>query len=710
MKYFLSLFLLFFSTLVKAQFGFGGLGGSQEPLNPVTWKFSYDTVKGKPDEIILHFDAKLDEHWYIYSQFLGPGDIEPTQIIIEEGKVSKIGKPTESGDKPTDYFDEIMEQQVKKYYNFARFSQRYKILDFSKPLVGYIQSQTCNESCIPTTHDFKLDVAFLAKRLPLTTSIDTAQTAVIPIDTIAQSTPTGSNPQKSEDPLNLPTIGMASNVACEGTVAETPVADKGLLTIFFLGFIGGLLALITPCVFPMIPLTVSFFTKGSNDRRKGVYKAALYGFFILLIYVLLSVPFHVLDGVNPNILNEISTSAWLNLAFFVIFILFAFSFFGYFEITLPSGFTNKIDSASDVGGMIGIFFMALTLALVSFSCTGPILGSLLGLTAEGGTSAMELTAGMAGFGLALALPFALFAAFPGWLKNLPKSGGWLNSVKVVIAFVEIALAFKFLSTADLVMHWGLLKREVFFAIWVICGLGITLYLFGYIRFPHDSPIRMLGRRYPDGSPIKKLGRGRIAVGILTLVFTAYIAPGVTNTEYANVPLVSGFPPPMYYSIYERETQCPLDLDCNKNDFEAALKKAKEQHKPIMIDFTGYGCVNCRKNEEFVWPDQEVFDKLSNDYVLVSLYVDDKKALPDSEKRKFTYNNNTVRLNTTGDIWSFFQYKYFKTSSQPYYVVLSPDLEMLASPAGGLMNKEDFLKFLNCGLEGFNAQQEKLSQK
>ena len=397
---------------------------------------------------------------------------------------------------------------------------------------------------------------------------------------------------------------------------------KGLFTIFLLGLLGGFIALLTPCVFPMIPLTVSFFTKSTGDRRRGIRDAVLYGFFIFLIYVLLSIPFHVLDSLDPEILNNISTNVVLNIIFFAIFMVFAFSFFGYYELTLPSSWSTKMDKkATTLGGVLGIFFMAITLAIVSFSCTGPILGTLLGSSLTSDSGAIQLSMGMGGFGLALALPFALFAMFPNWINSLPKSGGWMNTVKVVLGFIELALAFKFLSNADLVEHWGLLKREVFFGIWIVCALGLALYLFGFIRFPHDGPKK------------RKIPKGNLLVGILSVLFMLYLTPGLTNTKYANLKLLSGFPPPLFYSLYDKGTSAPLGLNAYK-DFDEGIRAAKTTGKPIMVDFTGWACVNCRKMEEQVWSEPDIFKVINEEYVLISLYVDDRKEL--DEPDRFNY--------------------------------------------------------------------------
>jgi thiol:disulfide interchange protein DsbD len=467
----------------------------------------------------------------------------------------------------------------------------------------------------------------------------------------------------------------------------TDTKSKGLLTLFALGFLGGLVALLTPCVFPMIPLTVSFFTKKATSRKVGIRNAFLYGFFIFFIYVLLSVPFHFLDSLNPEILNNISTNVYLNVFFFVIFIVFAFSFFGYYEITLPGSMSSGADSKAGSGNIAGIFFMALTLALVSFSCTGPILGSLLAgsLSADGG--AMQLTAGMGGFGLALALPFAIFALFPNLLHSLPKSGGWLNTVKVVLGFVELALAFKFLSNADLVMHWGILKREIFIGIWILTGVGLTLYLFGLIRFKHDSPL-------------KKIPLVRLILGIIAGLFTLYLVPGVTNTKWANLTLISGFPPPLYYSIYQKDSDCILDLNCTK-DYEEGLRMAREQNKPLLIDFTGYACVNCRKMEESVWTKPGVYNLLKEKFIIVSLYVDDKKELPAVEQFTYTTKDGQKKeIVTVGDKWATFETENFRNNAQPWYAIININEELLTHPVGYVPNHREYEQWLLCGAEAF----------
>ena len=472
--------------------------------------------------------------------------------------------------------------------------------------------------------------------------------------------------------LNNPVSGCGDDEA----------GGKSLMSIFLLGLLGGFIALLTPCVFPLIPLTVSFFTKKAHDRKKGIGNAVMYGFFIFLIYVLLSIPFHLVSNVSPEILNNISTNVWLNLLFFVIFIFFAISFFGFFEIGLPAGLANKIDARSNMGTVGGIFFMALTLAIVSFSCTGPILGSLLAGTAAEG--AWPLTAGLAGFGLALALPFALFAMFPGWLQSLPKSGGWLTSVKVVLGFLEVAMAIKFLSNADLVEQWGVIKREIFIGAWVVIGILLVLYLFGKIRFPHDSPLQ-------------KINPTRWVFIVLFGGFTLYLVPGLTNTSAANLQLISGFPPPLCYSVYHEPVNCEQGVEPLR-DYDEAVALAKKEGKPVLIDFTGWACVNCRRMEENVWRDEKVMDLMRNKFIVVSLYVDERSLLPAADQTVFTTKSGVEKkIVTVGDKWATFQSENFNAVSQPQYAIVSPDEKVLTRTKGYTPSAADFAEWLECGV-------------
>jgi thiol:disulfide interchange protein len=604
--------------------------------NPVKWTFEYEPVT--PGTYDLRFIGTIDPGWYVYSQYLesDDGPIKTSIVFDDESFFSKEGLSTETG-KRTEGFDQIFGMNVIKFSNQMILSQRIKISDPSLLIKGFVEYMTCDdEKCLPPAED-----NFTFNLLAAPGSIDEEQKEKDDL------VPT------NESYFGLPKPSINAPLEkCENVTIIESSDGKSWLNIFFLGFIGGLIALLTPCVFPMIPLTVSYFTKKNQNTSSGIGQAFLYGFFILLVYLVLSIPFHLMDSINPDILNDISTNVWLNILFFVIFIFFAFSFFGFYELTLPSSWTNKSNAAEGVGGIVGVFFMALTLALVSFSCTGPILGSLLAgaLSSDGG--AWQLSSGMAGFGAALALPFGLFAAFPQWMKSLPKSGGWLNNVKVVLGFLELALAFKFLSNADLVKHWGLLKIEPFLAIWGLIFIGLFLYLIGKIRFPHDD----------KGT---KPGLFRLSLSLLSLAFAVYLFsgfktdPGTEN--YKPLKLLSGLAPPVCYSIY-KPCDCPQNLPCFKS-LDKGLAFAKENNKPVLIDFTGHACVNCRKMEEHVWPVPTVFEKLKNDYVLISLYVDEKIELPADEQIEVNkINGGTRMLKTVGNKWSHFQTEYFKTNA------------------------------------------------
>ena len=611
-----------------------------------------------------------------------------------------------------------------KYAKTLIISQKVKVKDYNQDIEGYLTYMTCNDSkCLPPQDvDFSFQLEKPQEEVkPIeepkekinaeqtiiehpteeleqeqdslinTEEIQTASHDTISLDTPQIEATPDTNPGSIDEQLyGINQISQAKSNQIDSN-QESTQDKKSLWGIFLLGMLSGFLALLTPCVFPLIPLTVSFFTKGYSNPKKGFRDAILYGLFIFMVYILLSLPFHILDSINPDILNEISTNVWLNLGFFIIFLAFAFSFFGYYELTLPSKLTNRVSQAEGIGGIIGIFFMALTLAIVSFSCTGPILGSLLAgsLSTDGG--AWQLSTGMAGFGLALALPFMLFAMFPGWMNKMPKSGSWLNNVKVVLGFLELALALKFLSNADLVMHWGLLRYELFIGLWILIGIGMSLYLLGIIQFPHDSKKQ-------------KLSFLKLGLGIITILFTAYLITGLAYKKETNsfraLSLLSGLAPPTGYSwIYPND--CPNNINCFK-DLESGLAYAQKQNKPVLLDFTGYACVNCRKMEEHVWSDNQVFSLINEDYVLISLYVDDKKELPQSEKLEVKkIQGGKRKLRNYGHKWAHFQTKFFQTNSQPYYVLLSPDGEqVLNQPVGYTPDVNAYTQFLKSGLMSF----------
>lgn len=633
-------------------------------LQPVKW--STEVEKLSETEYNLIFKAEIEEHWHLYSQHLPEGGALPTEFLFDSIAQTKdykrVGKVLES--QSITKFDKVFQMDLTYFDGTASFTQKVELIN---PEVTTIATEVYFQACDDEKCIFESEV--LNFNLSNSGAANTAASATV-----------DAKSKELSDKLQL-------NITGWDKYEKEEVKEKTNLGIFILGFLGGLIALLTPCVFPMIPLTVSFFTKSASNSQKGLANAMLYGLFILIIYVLLSLPFHFLDSLNPEILNTISTNVWLNIIFFIILAFFAFSFFGYYEITLPASWGNKMDSASNVGGIIGIFFMALTLAIVSFSCTGPILGSLLAgsLTSDGG--AMQLTMGMSGFGLALALPFTLFAMFPKWLNALPKSGGWLNTVKVVLGFLELGMAFKFLSNADLVKHWGLLKREVFIGIWIVLGIGLLLYLLGKIKFPHDSPL-------------KKLSFGRISFAVLVGAFVVYLIPGLTNTEHANLKMLSGFPPPLPYSLYEKESDCPLGLNCYK-DLDEGVAAAKAQNKPIMLDFTGWACVNCRKMEEQVWSKDKIYNVLNDEYVIISLYVDDRKELEKEQQFQFLKHNGSIKnIKTIGDKWATLQTLNFQNNSQPFYVLLNHDMELLNHTTAYTPNADEYYDWLVKGVENF----------
>lgn len=664
-------------------FLFSGILSSAQIYDPVKWKFSQKQIN--ETEVELYFEATLEKKWHLYAQKLesdlGP---VPSSFVFDESKLyERVGDVKEPKAKVE--FDPNFDMNLSFFDNKVTFTQKIKILSSSNFSVsGYVEYMVCDdEKCLPPTEvNFSFKIKGVSVNSTESVDLDTTKPSV---DT-AQLNPSPDFPEIKEAKEIIPSLPNVDLNNPLGNCGETQEISN-IWLVFIFGFIGGLLALLTPCVFPMIPLTVSFFTKGSQDK-KGIFRAVLYGFFIFMIYALLSVPFHF--GTDPEALNEIATSVWLNMLFFAVFVFFSISFFGYFEITLPSSFSNKTDRASDIGGVLGIFFMALTLALVSFSCTGPILGTVLGNSLKNGP--WPITAAMSGFGVALGLPFALFAAFPSVMNKLPKSGGWLNSVKVVLGFIELALAVKFLSNADLVLQWGLLKRETFFLVWLLIGLGLSLYLLRILRFPHDSP--STGK----SSLFKKI------FTTLTIAFTIYLAPGVMKKPLWSHDLLSGFPPPTFYSWYDNES-----FHAEFDDFDSAFAEAKKQNKPLLIDFTGWACVNCRKMEESVWTVDAVKEKLENDFILVSLYVDDKVQLPDSLQGTFRQQIRGVevekRIRTVGNKWATFQTYVFNNNSQPYYVMLSPDGYLLGNPVGYMPDENEYLDWLNCGLKA----NEKLSQ-
>ncbi len=667
--------------LISAFLYFSETGISEaQILKPIRWTSSVKQANNKEAELIIK--PVIDKNWHIYGQNIdGEGPI-PTSIAFEPSDNYELaGKTIEIGSH--EEMDATWGFKVTYLSDGAFFRQKIRIKTDQpfeiKCTVGY---QICDDKmCLPPDDVvLKFSINKGAGQ-----NADKEKAGMIPKDSVLSS---GKDSLSSADEISVPDTAMtAAGTGLEPGCGETAggIQDyTSLIGILIGGLLGGFLALLTPCVFPMIPMTVSFFTKRSTNRKQGRINALLYAMFIILIYVGLG--FLVTVTLGSDALNALASNSFFNILFFFIFVIFALSFFGAFEIVLPSSWINKADHAAERGGIIGIFFMAFTLSLVSFSCTGPIIGTLLVEAAHGRSYAGPLV-GMTGFAVALALPFAFFAAFPGWLNSLPKSGGWLNTVKVSLGFLELALALKFLSNVDLAYHWGFLKREIFIAFWVVIFGLLGLYLLGRLRFEHDSEVQ-------------HIGVGRLIFALFSLTFTLYLIPGIWG---APLKLISGFPPPEFYKEWitkESSGHCPHNLNCF-HDYKEGLAYAKTQGKPVMVDFTGWSCVNCRKMEDNVWSDPEVLKRLSEKYVLISLYVDDKTELPPGEQ----YESKVLdkNINTTGRKWSDLQASVYQTNSQPYYVLLDHKEKLLAKPRGYTPDIPTYIQFLDEGLCRFEKR-------
>ena len=663
MKKHLLALLLFLPSLLFSQI-----------FNPVEWTFSQEDLGNS--EYNLVFEANIEDGWYVYSQFVGDdGPIATAFTFFESENYELVGN-TEEG-TPIEEFDPNFDMVLKYFKKKAVFSQKVKLTSNSSIVSGEFVFMVCDEAqCLPPEYvEFSFELG--------SGEFSSAET-----ETVVEENSSSLNLVNSEDT-------PSSNNSNEKS-------KKGMWSIFFIAFFSGFAALLTPCVFPMIPMTVSYFTKQSKSKAKGVSNAIIYGLSIIFIYVALGVGVSAIFG--PEVLNSMATNAYFNIAFFLLLVVFAASFLGAFELTLPHSWINKADKASDRGGLIGIFFMALVLALVSFSCTGPIVGTLLVEAASGGDY-LGPVIGMLGFSLAIALPFALFAAFPGWLNSLPQSGGWLNSVKVVLGFLELALAFKFLSNADLVWQTHLLERELFIAIWIVIFALLTMYLLGMFKLSHDSDL-------------KYLSVGRLFSAILTGVLTIYMIPGLWG---APLKLINAFPPPMHYSEspygvgYTAGGGASADSH-NENEgqhlgpqglmvfheYQDGLDYAKKVGLPVIIDFTGWACVNCRKMEEEVWSNPEVKQILRDEVVLVSLYVDERTPLPENEQYETTIAGKKKKVRTVGDKWTVLQAETYKTNSQPYYVILDHDENQLGVSANyqDYGNVDLFKSWLEDGIDRF----------
>lgn len=666
-------------------------------LDPAKWKTKI--VQKSDTEFELIMDAVIEKEWHIYSQYTPEDGPLPMEFSYKDakGNYNLIGKTIESPYKKT--FNETF--GVDEYYfaNTAQFKQVVTITNKNlKEIKVDVFYQICKEQCIQQdkSFTFKLPAIKIAEKEVTATGNST-------VEGVAPNTT--SNSLNSTMVQKVETINKSSETpSVEITTVENEKKPEeiNLWFLFFGTLLAGILVTFTPCVFPMIPMTVSFFLKQSaaGDKKKGRINALMYGFFIVLIYVLISLPFHIFQSLSPDIFYEISTNPYLNIFFFTIFIVFAISFLGAFEITMPSSLANKVDNASNKGGFAGIFFMALTLIIVSFSCTGPALGAVIGgvLSTDGG--ATLLTIAMFGFGVGLAFPFVAFALFPSMMGNLPKSGGWLNTVKVVFGFIELGLAFKFLSMADLVMDWHLLERETFIAVWIAIFGGLALYLFGKITLPHDSPLT-------------HISVGRLLLGLLTLTFTIYLIPGLWG---APLNIISGFPPPMSYSespegvgfkntavatvatgsLPEHAQYGPHNIIAFHN-YDEGLAYAKKVNKPVMIDFTGVTCVNCRRMEEKVWSKPEILSILKEEVIMISLYVDDRTPLP---KDEVFINANGKEINTYGKKWSDFAITKYKANIQPYYILMGHNEENLNKPVGYTPEVSEYKAWLEEGIANF----------
>jgi thiol:disulfide interchange protein DsbD len=640
--------------------------------------------------------AKIDAGWHVYSQFIEDGGPIPTTFTLPASKELKIEGPVREP-KAIKEFDKNFGMELAYFAKKADFVIKAKRVHHDAlTYSAEVEFMVCDdERCLPP------DLVTLTFKIPSEAEPELIGEGKLRREEEARNAAHSASDQPAEvEPASSDTALAAVEAPTEAPAApEAPEAKEAvnLWALFGAGMLGGFFALIMPCIFPMIPLTVSFFLKQSKSKADGVRKALLYGLSINVIYVVLGLLVTVVFG--SDALNAMATNPWFNLAFFALFVVFAISFFGAFEITLPSSWVNKADDQSQRGGLLGIFFMAFTLALVSFSCTGPLIGQLLVATAVSG-ELLGPAVGMFGFSFALSLPFILFAAFPGWLKGLPKSGGWLNTVKVTLGFLELAFALKFLSTADMVWqkHW--LERELFLALWVAIAFATALYLFGVFRMPHDDE--------PKGG----LGVGRMLTGLLFLVTGFYLLPGIWG---APVKLVAGFPPPAFYAEnphgmgsgsapaadkLSADAHCPLNLPCF-NDLEEARAYALQAGKPLLLDFTGWGCVNCRKMEEEVWSRPEVRKRLAEDVVLVSLYVDERTKLPESEVGVSETTGKPIK--TIGQKWGDLQAQYFNANAQPYYVLMDPAVEAPTALNGHTAYDPDpsiFLNWLDAGLKQF----------
>ena len=659
-------------SLIVSFLAFAAYAQIQEPV-----KFKTELKNVSATEVEIVFTASIEQGWHVYSTDLGEGGPISATFNTDkltgaqlDGKLRPVGKEIAS-------FDKLFEMDVRYFEHTAQFVQKLKLTGGDYQVTGYLEYGACNdENCLPPT---QVEFSFSGKAEGTSASVQT-ETPAEQADTAAAPAVIGSadGPTSvvvSDNDLWSPVINEL-NALGETTSQE----DMSWLYIFITGFVGGLLALFTPCVWPIIPMTVSFFLKRSKDKKKGIRDAWTYGASIVVIYVTLGLAITAIFGANA--LNALSTNAIFNIFFCLMLVVFAASFFGAFEITLPSKWSNAVDSKAEATtGLLSIFLMAFTLSLVSFSCTGPIIGFLLVQVSTTG-NVIAPAVGMLGFAIALALPFTLFALFPSWLKSMPKSGGWMNVIKVTLGFLELAFALKFLSVADLAYGWRILDRETFLALWIVLFALLGFYLLGKIKFPHDD----------DDT---KVSVPRFFLALASLAFAVYMVPGLWG---APLKAVSAFAPPMQtqdFNLYNNEVHAKFD------DYDAGMKYAREHGKPVMLDFTGYGCVNCRKMELAVWTDMKVADLINNDYVLITLYVDNKTRLPEPVK---VMENGTERtLRTVGDKWSYLQRVKFGANAQPFYVLIDNEGKPLNKSYSYDEDIDKYVDFLQTGLNNYNKK-------
>ncbi|WP_300701070.1 cytochrome c biogenesis protein CcdA [Bacteroides sp.] len=672
-KTFFATLLLLLAVVVQAQI--------HEPV-----KFKTELKTLSDDEVEVIFTGTIDKGWHVYSTDLGDGGPISATFNTEKlsgativGKLKPIGKEVAA-------FDKLFEMKVRYFANTAQFVQKLKLTGGAYQIDGYLEYGACNdENCLPPTQvpfKFSGKAVGAAKETPVTEAKADDQPAQseVTADTVAPATIGGAEGTTNinvagEIDLWKPVINELQSLG--ETISHE---DMSWIYIFFTGFIGGLLALFTPCVWPIIPMTVSFFLKRSKDKKKGIRDAWTYGASIVVIYVALGLAITLIFGASA--LNALSTNAIFNILFCLMLIVFAASFFGAFEITLPSKWSNAVDSkAETTSGLLSIFLMAFTLSLVSFSCTGPIIGFLLVQVSTTG-SVVAPAIGMLGFAIALALPFTLFALFPSWLKSMPKSGGWMNVIKVTLGFLELAFALKFLSVADLAYGWRILDRETFLALWIVLFTLLGFYLLGKIKFPHDD----------DDT---KVSVPRFFMALASLAFAMYMVPGLWG---APLKAVSAFAPPLQtqdFNLYNNEVHARFD------DYDLGMEYARQQGKPVMLDFTGYGCVNCRKMELAVWTDPKVSDIINNDYVLITLYVDNKTPL--TAPVKIVENGTERTLRTVGDKWSYLQRVKFGANAQPFYVLIDNEGNPLNKSYSYDEDIPKYIEFLQTGLENYKKE-------